>query len=262
MTFSWTILHFENGSGIKLFVSLILLCFFLNLLEISAENLIEKNSAGSNNYPVFLYHEKDYYRSISEILKLKFENENYDRILDLYLLKNYYQLNNHYQLQLTAEKLLKERKSLQHRPYQNEIKRLLSISFLQSGKEDMGKATWDECCLGDGVNLFPMSVNIPDQIDPERARLFSSIIPGSGFLLSGSYSKAVVSFLLNSAFIYGCYQYASKDQPGIAGLLLFFEIGWYVGGRNASYEAAINYNRMLITNYQQQWINSNLKPVF
>ncbi len=252
---------FVNGFCIKLLYGLILLSFVFTGKEISAENTFDEISDNASHYPIQLYQNQDYYRSISEILKLKFEKEDYNQELDLYLLKNYYQLNNQYQLQRSAEKLLKEKHDLKNWSHDKETKQLLSLSFLKSGKEDLAKATWDKCCLDDGFAPFPMSANIPGQVDPDRAKLFSTIVPGSGLLLSGSYSKAAVSFLLNSIFIYGCFHYASQDQPGIAGLLLFFEMGWYFGGRNAAHEAAVNYNETLILRHQQQWIDSNLKPI-
>jgi len=91
------------------------------------------------------------------------------------------------------------------------------------------------------------------------ASFLSGVIPGSGLLLSGNYGSAVVSFALNLIFLSGICSSVANEQYGIAGLLSFFEISWYFGGKRASAEAARKYNHQLVEAKQRAWLKRNFE---
>jgi len=66
------------------------------------------------DYVKKLYEHNEYHRSISEILKIKFQypETSEKRMLDLYLLKNYYQLKKYKLVDTTASEMLSENENL------------------------------------------------------------------------------------------------------------------------------------------------------
>ncbi len=238
---------------------LVLLLTALPATEIYADATISDEQI---HYPVELYLEEDYYRAISEILKLEFiipENEKV-RLLRPYLLKSYYHLEDFRQVIRFSTITLRDKTEYSER-VTKEAASLATLALLKLGKEEKAKLLWEQEVYGKPDSAFPLQTQIPDLIDPDRARLYSAILPGSGLLLSEEYGKATVSFLLNALFIMGCYHYAEMKQWGITGLLFFFEINWYTGGMNASAESAINYNNRLIRRYQSSWIDQHIGPI-
>ncbi len=248
--------------SIRLLLFFFVVLFFLNRAVAATDR--ETPDFEQFKYPIYLYQNNEFYRSITEILRLKF---NYPELtvkygLDSYLLKSYYQSKEYPQLIKKAETILKNPSRFHKTEELNNIRRLLSLTFIHAGNEQRAKKNWMLCCFQNNESLFPESNTTPGLISPDKARIYSTILPGSGLLLSGEYRKAAVSFLLNTLFLAGIYQSYSQDQYGIAGLLFFFEIGWYMGGRNASYEAAIDYNSELIKRYQKNWIDAQQQILF
>ena len=210
------------------------------------------------HYPGQLYQQGDYFRVVSEILKLRFEDQSLvnDQNLNRFLLNSYFHLENENKLQLEAFSLLESQSLTSDQEQTREIAQMLSASLLHSGKEPLAKETWQTYCTPNLCEPFPSSDQITGILDPQQAKFYSSILPGSGMIMSGEYAKATVSFLLNVLFAYQGYQFAVNKQYGIAGILIFFEIGWYTGGKNASLESAIHYNQQLVNNTQHDWINT------
>ena len=94
------------------------------------------------------------------------------------------------------------------------------------------------------------------QIDPHLAKLASSILPGTGLMMAGQWGAGFTSLGLNSLFLWVGVTAYQKEQYALAALALFFEWGWYQGGRNAAEEAAVTYNHNLILKtHQIQLIN-------
>ncbi|MBU2647787.1 hypothetical protein KKI24_23970 [bacterium] len=216
-----------------------------------------------------LYGQKDYYRSISEILNLKFQYPltSEKRKLDLYLLKSYYQLKDFSSVEAVALEFLREEDPSLDKTTVRQYGLILLASQLQTGREKAAHETWETYVREDPSAVFPSSESFPERIDPNRAAFYSGIVPGSGLLLSEQYGKAVVSFLLNVLFISGSYYAFTQQHYGISGLLMFFEISWYFGGKKASAEAAEQYNRRHIRRIQGNWIqaqliNNNLNDLF
>src|SRR5215831_10758039 len=78
---------------------------------------------------------------------------------------------------------------------------------------------------------------------PGLAGLFSGLLPGSGQLYNGRLGDALLAFFLNSLFIVGAIEAVHRDAPAVAGILSFFEAGWYAGNVYGAINGANKYNR-------------------
>jgi TolA-binding protein/TM2 domain-containing membrane protein YozV len=78
---------------------------------------------------------------------------------------------------------------------------------------------------------------------PALAGMLSALLPGSGQLYNGRPGDALLSFLLNGIFILGTLQAVEQDELAIAGVLGFFEVGWYTGNVYSAVNGAHKYNR-------------------
>jgi tetratricopeptide (TPR) repeat protein len=78
---------------------------------------------------------------------------------------------------------------------------------------------------------------------PVLAGIFSALLPGSGQLYNGRLGDALLAFFLNSLFIVGAIEAIHNDAPAIAGMLSFFEAGWYAGNVYGAINGAHKYNR-------------------
>lgn len=213
----------------------------------------------SDLYPAQLFLENDFFRTISEINRLKFESGHaLNPDLELLSLRSHYRLQEYRKVIQNSMELL-DRKELESDTTKRfEIGKLLTASLIQTKRSDEARQVWQNQCYPVTGEEFPSADSFPERIDPVKAKHYSAILPGSGLLLSGEYGKAFVSFLLNAFFLAGIGHYAANDQYGIAGVLAFFELGWYFGGQNASYEAAERYNASLIYEAQLSWIEEQL----
>jgi len=251
------IMTISPGPCKALFIAIILLgCLTFRLL---AEEALPPDGSADIQHIRQLFAEKDYYRTVSEIYKLKFNY--HDAVLprlDLMLLRSQYQLQDYNKVQKTAKSLLSRPDQTADPSYRCQLGRYLTASLIQSGKNNLARESWNETCYSLEQDPFPGPETIPDPVDPNKARFYSSLLPGSGLLLSGEYGKAAVSFLLNVVFISGIYRYGSDHQWGIAGVLTFFELGWYFGGREAAYESAERRNRKQLMDIQRSWISHKL----
>ncbi|PON19580.1 hypothetical protein C2W62_01915 [Candidatus Entotheonella serta] len=78
---------------------------------------------------------------------------------------------------------------------------------------------------------------------PSLAGILSTLLPGAGQLYNGRPGDAVLTFLLNGLFIAGTIEAIQHDQPTIAGVLGFFEAGWYGGNVYSAVNGAHKHNR-------------------
>jgi hypothetical protein len=255
----------ESANRVYKIRNLCLFCILLIMLFSHAKTVNSEprkpiSSPLKHDYPKFLYDSKQYYRSISEILRIKFEygEKKIDPELEVIYLKSAYELREHGRIQKTAPDLLKDPGLDENPEALRSIGGILTASYIDTGQYKNAKQTWAFCCSLSNEDLFLLPEEIPGRIDPARARILSSVIPGSGLLLSGEYRKAAVSFLLNVATVYGIHHFGSRKQFGVASLLFFFEIGWYTGGRNAASEAATDHNHKLVSEYYQSTIYPEL----
>ncbi len=78
---------------------------------------------------------------------------------------------------------------------------------------------------------------------PFLAGALSTVLPGAGQLYNGRLGDAVLTFLLNGLFIAGTIEAIQHDQLAIAGVLSFFEAGWYGGNVYSAVNGAHKHNR-------------------
>lgn len=206
-----------------------------------------------------LFDSRQYYRALSEIYRLEYHSGLVlDKKINLILLSSHYHLDQHEVVIDRSKHLLEASPAGTELAFRYEIGKWMTASYIDLEKPEQAEISWERYCAPYDPDPFPSDPVHLKRIDPDRARLYSAILPGSGLLMSGEYGKATVSFLLNALFIAGIYHFGSDQQYGIAGLLTFFEVGWYAGGQKAAYEAAENYNRTTLHSFQKDWISSKL----
>jgi len=86
---------------------------------------------------------------------------------------------------------------------------------------------------------------------PVMAGALSAVLPGSGHFYSGRPGQAAASFLLNALFITGAVLAFEHDSPVLGGILVFFEVGWYVGGIQSAAQAAREENQKEESKYRR-----------
>ena len=92
---------------------------------------------------------------------------------------------------------------------------------------------------------------------PVLAGVLSAALPGSGQFYVGRRGDALLALLLNTLFVAGIVEAISQDRPAVAGLLGFFEAGWYAGNILGAVNGAHKYNalqgRKFIEEMEQQF---------
>jgi TolA-binding protein len=78
---------------------------------------------------------------------------------------------------------------------------------------------------------------------PVLAGTFSGLLPGSGQLYNGRLGDALLAFFLNGLFIVGAIEAVHSNAHAVAGILSFFEAGWYAGNVYGAVNGAHKYNR-------------------
>lgn len=175
------------------------------------------------------YQQNQYYRSISELYRLKFYYGQHNLDIDGLLAKNYYWVKDY-------SKLI----SLSNRVEKQEIIALSALALLQVGDLQNAKNYWETAKINEEFYTPPMSL-----LNPQQA-FWLSLFPGAGFFYTKNYSKAIGSFLLNSIFFYGIIRAFAQEQYATSYLLFFFEYQFYTGGMRAAKEQAEIYNQEVL----------------
>ena len=87
---------------------------------------------------------------------------------------------------------------------------------------------------------------------PQTAGVLSALLPGAGHFYAGRPEQAVSSFLLNAIFITGTVVAFKNDSPVLGGILVFFELGWYIGGIRSAAQAAREENEARAKKYRRE----------
>jgi len=137
----------------------------------------------------------------------------------------------------------------------------LRLAWLQidSGRYESAVATLGE--IQPGSKHYPRARSLRQALhqrpekekrSPVMAGLLSGIVPGSGHLYAGRPGQAASSFLLNALFITGAVLAFEHDSPVLGGILVFFEVGWYVGGIRSAAQAAREENQKDESKYRRE----------
>ncbi|MDH4163172.1 MAG: tetratricopeptide repeat protein [Nitrospirota bacterium] len=78
---------------------------------------------------------------------------------------------------------------------------------------------------------------------PALAGGLSAVLPGAGQLYVGRKYDALLSFMMNGVFIWATAEALHNHSHTTAGVLLFFETGWYFGNVYSAVSSAHKYNR-------------------
>ena len=84
---------------------------------------------------------------------------------------------------------------------------------------------------------------------PALAGTFAAILPGSGHFYTGRKRDGTTAFLLNGAFIWGALEAYNDEEYVVAGILTFFELGWYFGNIYSAASSAHKYNKRVKDGY-------------
>jgi len=117
---------------------------------------------------------------------------------------------------------------------ETEATTLGSLALLRSGAgEDAGVARAD---LADQYRALPRK-------SPGLAGSLAAVIPGAGHLYADRPRDAAISFVLNAAFLWGTVEAVRQQEWALAGVLGFFELGWYSGNVASAINGAHKWNR-------------------
>ncbi len=135
----------------------------------------------------------------------------------------------------------------------------LAWLHIDSGQYEQALPTLDR--IQPESNLYPKARSLSQALQqrpdatkksPALAGGLSAILPGAGHLYAGRPGQAATSFLLNALFIAGAVAAFKHDSPVLGGVLIFFELGWYVGGIRSAAQAARVANEKQEEQYRQE----------
>jgi len=124
--------------------------------------------------------------------------------------------------------------------------------YIQTGQES--KALKLSSNLGIIGREYPTKQASSVWQDPEGAARASAWLPGAGLWMAGRKTSAVVSFGLNTGFLYGTWWAVTHRAPAMGLILMFFEVSWYQGGINAATEAVQENNHARLAEEQRAWL--------
>ncbi|MDF1553106.1 MAG: tetratricopeptide repeat protein [Deferrisomatales bacterium] len=88
---------------------------------------------------------------------------------------------------------------------------------------------------------------------PGLAGTLSALLPGAGHLYCDRPRDGMVSLVLNGVFLWGTYAAVQQEQWALAGILGFFELGWYSGNIVSASNAAHKWNRREQGRFLREW---------
>jgi len=97
-----------------------------------------------------------------------------------------------------------------------------------------------------------LRINELPEKSPAVAGTLAALIPGSGHVYTERYRDALVSFLLNGAFIFAAIELFRHDNDIAGGIVTFFEVGWYTGNIYSAVSSAHKYNRRVKDEFIQK----------
>ncbi len=105
-------------------------------------------------------------------------------------------------------------------------------------------------CYGDSNETVNRNLGLLNDMknikkkSPTVARLLS-VVPGLGYLYSGHKGSACTSFIVNSLLMYATYTSIKSDNYGVAGLMGFVSLSFYIGNINGAARSAKRYNERM-----------------
>lgn len=131
-------------------------------------------------------------------------------------------------------------------PFQDEIAALVVTSYLQDGFSHLATAF-----LNERAEQRPIPAELLTAVDdfstlPRKSPRLAgtlSILPGAGQLYVGRKKDAALAFTLNAALIWATYEAFDRNQNVAGALLALIEAGWYFGNIYNAVNGAHQFNR-------------------
>ncbi len=131
------------------------------------------------------------------------------------------------------------------------VRAVYSMGLIYSENFQLGNAQESFRRLGENPSYVELSKKLLDDIDDHKTAKKKSpvaagilaIVPGLGHLYTERPGDALVSFLVNGLFTWGAVESFRQNQNVVGGLLVFFELGWYIGNIHSAVGGAYKYNR-------------------
>ncbi len=123
----------------------------------------------------------------------------------------------------------------------------------REASEEFQKLPPDSPLHAQGAELADESKKYPgiEKKSPYLAGGLSAVLPGAGQLYIGRKTDAAAAFLLNGTFIWATAESYHKRSYVTAGILLFFESGWYIGNVYNAISSAHKFNRRAEEKYME-----------
>ena len=140
---------------------------------------------------------------------------------------------------------------------------LIDDAMLQIAMSYVEEEKWLEALgsfrgIGKESNLYHFAENFASGLgemdklplkSPALAGTLAAILPGSGHFYTGREKDGITAFSLNGAFIWGAVESYNNKNYAVAGILAFFELGWYLGNIYSAVNSAHKYNKRLKNEY-------------
>jgi outer membrane protein assembly factor BamD (BamD/ComL family)/TM2 domain-containing membrane protein YozV len=140
---------------------------------------------------------------------------------------------------------------------------LIDDAMLQIAMSYVEEEKWLEALgsfrgIGKESNLYHFAENFASGLgemdklplkSPALAGTLAAILPGAGHFYTGRERDGTTALLLNGAFIWGALESYNNKNYTVAGILTFFELGWYFGNIYSAVSSAHKYNKRLKNEY-------------
>lgn len=129
-----------------------------------------------------------------------------------------------------------------------EARTLQALSLAKEGKvkeskeifETLSKTYPEKSVLKNSLFLTDELLNTKEK-KPAIAKLLS-IIPGAGYLYAGHKGSALTSLFINSLLAYATYTSIKEQNYGVAGIMGFFSVSFYIGNITGAGRCVKRYN--------------------
>lgn len=129
-----------------------------------------------------------------------------------------------------------------------EASTLHALSLAKTGEVKKSKEIFEHLSKTyPGTTVLKNNLLLTDELlrtkekSPATARILS-IIPGAGYLYAGHKGSALTSLFINSLLAYATYSSIKEKNYGVAGIMGFFSISFYIGNITGAGRCAKRYN--------------------
>ncbi len=150
-------------------------------------------------------------------------------------------------------------------------KAIYQIALVYVDQENWDKARESFLRIPENSMLFPSARRFSEGIEhirdvpqksPGVAGALAAVLPGAGHLYTERPRDALVSFLLNGAFIVAAVELFRHDEYVTGGIVTFFEVGWYAGNIYSAVSSAHKYNKASREEFIQRLQDQNPLSIY